>query len=314
MAGNDVKAEIVILSRDTTPPPQNPASPNSPIIPTPAEGGKGGAPPGTFNVTSALGGSGDDGKGKSDSWNTTITPGEPDFGDPNGPGGPPIQIPNPPVPDPGNTPLIPNAAMSTGAALSVLTAALAVATMAVDTFVETVTALDDSFQEMVKRGRKFNAPIGMEAAISDAKLLMMEIERANVLSRELSAFARERTQLSVEIKAMNTALTKAILPLFNQGVKDLKDLVKIGRYIAENYGFVIGKQVENAMRAALIASGVDIATQNSVLSVLRTIARKIPDKKTGLENMQQGIENFLNPNFQNMQLTGTIPAVSAKKF
>lgn len=126
-----------------------------------------------------------------------------------------------------------------GNGLLTLTLAVTAASVAFDTLVYTVKALDDSFQEMIRRASDWNANVGMAAEMADLRTQMAEWRRANFLERELVDYSGARSDLDTQIKELVTVVSKDILPLMSDGARTLADVLFTVRKLYDKYnGFL----------------------------------------------------------------------------
>lgn len=116
--------------------------------------------------------------------------------------------------------------------LLAFTVGLQLVTMAFDVLVTTVQNVDNELQELVRRAAQYDAGVAMSAEMSDIKLMLAEMRRAQVIGPELSEFADARSDLSVALKDLYTLIAKDVLPFATEIAKDSGAVVK---HLGENY-------------------------------------------------------------------------------
>lgn len=182
-----------------------------------------------------------------------------------------------------------------------LRAALVVATVAVETLVEAVQALDASFQEMAERGGEYDAEIAGANAVADLRLTLAEMRRANVLSAELAEYMDERSNLGVEIKDAITELSRAVIPAANEVVKELRPLTrgagKLFRLFNDSGATLTAINTTLGKLAVGMSFNPVIAAQvAAIFKVLQLIDEHVQDPpKDDFSNFTSDLRDFLNP-------------------
>jgi len=182
-------------------------------------------------------------------------------------------------------------AASEGAASILLPLAVSVgaAVKVFDILSDTAHALDNSFQDMIRRGSQWNAQIGVAAEIGELKLMFAEMERANKLSNELSDYGMARSDLAVEIKRLGTDVSKKLLPLATDVVHMLRGSVLLLKQVAAN---LPDKDKMEGIIAVLPAAGSFGALANLLREISANTKKGEMDELQGFDSQWQ---RFLTP-------------------
>lgn len=194
--------------------------------------------------------------------------------------------------------------------------AVSALTVAFDILVETVTNLDNEFQEMVRRGANYNASVGIASEMSDLKVTMAEMRRANELQGELVNFADARSDLSVTIKDTATEFSRTILPLFTEGTRTAKHLLDVVKNI---YVFLVNTFGNDVLALVIMKAFVGAGVSPSVLKELNKLLEKIaqntgpppPDYSKMVDDLQHMFDLDAQMDFIDAK---NIPRPRGKKF
>jgi len=198
-----------------------------------------------------------------------------------------------------------------------LRAALVVATVAIETLVETIQALDSSIQEMAERGGEYDAGIAQANAVADLRLTLAEMRRANALSEELSSYMDERSQLGVEIKDAVTELSRGLIPAATEVVKLIRPLVRVSGKTIKFFNDLDGKMTELNTKVAGIFSlftpaGPVVASYWAIYKILVAIDEHVKDPpKDDFSNFRNELRDFLNPVTSRVDGPGELRAAMA---
>lgn len=218
---------------------------------------------------------------------TALPPPNPNPGGPNpppGPGpGPNPPGPTPPPGPPGPTPLpppppvppspIPLPAM-TDPMLLAFTVALEALTTAFQLAVETVTRLDQELTQMARTLQDYNGDVALATAIADINDTLAEFERGDRIGRELSAYVVERSEMSVEMKRLTTAVYELILPTMERGVQGITDILTSINQTFNKEGLI---EIISAVLKGQVSSYIDmlVGSIKADLTGLQTILKYI---------------------------------------
>lgn len=192
-------------------------------------------------------------------------------------------------------------AAAEGAASALLPLAVTVgATVKIfDILSDTAHALDNSFQDMIRRGSQYNAQVGVAAEIGELRLMFAEMERANKLATPLSDYANSRSDLSVEIKKLGTAFSERLLPLATEAVQALTGLTKLINGATANLP-------SSDQLKALMKLFPQTAMYVQVMELLRDINRNTKkDEADELQGFDSQWQRFMTPH---LMTSSVLPA------
>ena len=192
------------------------------------------------------------------------------------------------------------------------TLAVTAVTAAFDILKDTVVALDNSFQEMVRRGSNYSGDIALASELADIRLVYAEMRRARELQDELVSFADERGRFSSELKDLNTTISKVLMPLLTSAFKEIRGSLESINKILEN----IPQESIDSLIVEIKSFVTSVHPELVIIpALLRYIASRLPEKPNKLDEDLKDLMKFFDPAYQ-VQGFGRMPIAppQARKF
>lgn len=147
------------------------------------------------------------------------------------------QIPNRPTAPPivgsggASPPTVPPVNQSTVVAGNAMIVVGAVLT-GLGTVTAATTLVSAAFSRLASTLKEYNSNLAQASAISEVRQIQGDIRQSQELSRELSQFLNNRTNIDLSMQRLETAVVKLIAPATDVVMKDLEELLKWAEIIS----------------------------------------------------------------------------------
>lgn len=171
---------------------------------------------------------------------------------------------------------------------------------AVLTGLGTVTAataiVSAAFTRLASTLKEYNSNLAQASAISEVRQIQGDIRQSQELSRELSQFLNNRTNIDLSMQRLETAVVKLIAPTTDVVMKDLQELLKWAEIVAALFGKLeAGGFFAEMIKILVPPLGVLLALKPTSDRLAEWLGIQLNDPAADASSFQKDIMDALNP-------------------